>query len=103
MSFGKPQPIFVLLYLIEPTVQFLLRVAAAGNHGPALGTIGTPPDIVQPCIIGVGAYVSPEMMEVEYTLRQKLPQNVYTWTSRDPCIDGGQGVTICAPGAAIGT
>ncbi|XP_037050800.1 tripeptidyl-peptidase 2 isoform X2 [Bradysia coprophila] len=76
-------------------------VAAAGNHGPALSTIGTPPDIVQPCLVGVGAYVSPEMMEAEYTLRQKLPPNVYTWTSRDPCVDGGQGVTVCAPGAAI--
>uniref|UniRef100_A0A182NNK7 Tripeptidyl-peptidase 2 n=1 Tax=Anopheles dirus TaxID=7168 RepID=A0A182NNK7_9DIPT len=76
-------------------------VASAGNHGPALCTIGTPPDISQPSCVGVGAYVSPEMMEAEYALHQKLPANVYTWSSRDPCIDGGFGVTVCAPGAAI--
>jgi tripeptidyl-peptidase II len=76
-------------------------VGSAGNHGPALCTIGTPPDISQPSCVGVGAYVSPEMMEAEYAFRQKLPANVYTWTSRDPCIDGGFGVTVCAPGAAI--
>ncbi|XP_052893110.1 tripeptidyl-peptidase 2 [Anopheles moucheti] len=76
-------------------------VASAGNHGPALCTIGTPPDISQPSCVGVGAYVSPEMMEAEYALHQKLPGNCYTWSSRDPCIDGGFGVTVCAPGAAI--
>ena len=26
---------------------------------------------------------------------------MYTWTSRDPCIDGGNGVTVIGPGAAI--
>lgn len=31
-------------------------VVSAGNHGPALGTVGTPPDIAQPVLIGRNAY-----------------------------------------------
>lgn len=76
-------------------------VTSAGNEGPALNTVSSPPDIYQASTIGVGAYVSPEMMEADYSLRSKLPGNICTWSSRDPCIDGGNAITVCAPGAAI--
>ena len=52
-------------------------VVSAGNDGPALCTVGTPPDIYCNTMIGVGAYVSPSMMTAMYSTRQKLPGNTY--------------------------
>ncbi|KAJ8735983.1 hypothetical protein PYW08_006639 [Mythimna loreyi] len=76
-------------------------VVSGGNHGPALCTVGAPPDIAQPILIGVGAYVSPEMMSAAYSMRGRVSGGAFSWSSRAPGADGAPGITVCAPGGAV--
>jgi tripeptidyl-peptidase-2 len=82
----------------------IVFIAAAGNNGPALTTLGAPGGTTS-AIIGVSAYVSPEMMKASYGFVSPTDEShigtTYTWSSVGPTADGDFGNNITAPGGAI--
>ncbi|MCA8996954.1 MAG: S8 family serine peptidase [Planctomycetaceae bacterium] len=105
MSFGEPTSTANegrLAELFNEIVREhgVIFCASAGNSGPALLTVGAPGGTTN-AVIGVGAYVSPEMWEAQYSLSKDAEGMPYTWTSRGPTADGDAGVDLFAPGGAI--
>ena len=77
----------------------VLGVLAAGNNGPALGTAGSAGAEANR-ILGVGAYMSPEMGQTLYNTLKQSADAAQQFTSRGPTKDGDFGVDVMAPGAA---
>ena len=92
---------FVDMCRIATNKHGIIFVTSAGNKGPALTTGGAPG--TSDCCIAVGAFASQQMMQPQYALRSTntLSDIQYTWSSRGPCSDGAELVSVSAPGGAI--
>lgn len=55
----------------------VIFVAAAGNAGPALTTMGAP--ATTSGIVCVGAFETPAMQVSEYAMLENVPAGPYTW------------------------
>lgn len=72
---------------------------SAGNNGPALSSTGAAGGEATD-VIGVGAYISPEMVRVLYNVPEEAAEAAYHFTSVGPNRNGDRGVDIMAPGGA---
>ncbi|MGQ0721773.1 MAG: S8 family serine peptidase [Candidatus Eiseniibacteriota bacterium] len=105
MSFGGSTPSpdeghMIELYQEIVNEHGVVFVLSAGNNGPALSTVGSAGG-TSSHLMGIGAYLSGSMMTAQYSIREKLPDTHYTWSSRGPTADGDLGVALSAPGGAF--
>jgi subtilisin family serine protease len=88
MSYGEPSSrpnVGRVLDIMNELVfkHNVLFVASAGNSGPCLTTTGAPGGLATG-LIGVGAVVTSDMAQVQYTIREHVDEKQYTWSSRGP-------------------
>jgi tripeptidyl-peptidase-2 len=105
MSYGEsssaPNKGYITRLLAELVYEHnVIFVSSAGNSGPALSTVGAPGG-TSSAMLGIGAYLPPDLMRSAYTFRNTYEGIPYTWTSRGPTFDGDWGVDLLAPGGAV--
>lgn len=65
----------------------VILCASAGNNGPGIETADAP-GCYGSAAIGVGAYLSNDMMKAEHSMLGNGSSMLFTWSSRGPTLDG---------------
>jgi tripeptidyl-peptidase-2 len=88
MSYGEPAACNNAGRFVELAEEVVHKhntifVSSAGNDGPGLSSVGAPGG-TSSCIMGVGAYVSPQLAAAGHSLPASMqgPGLQYTWSSR---------------------